>query len=165
MERPLRPGETPGQLSEHLGASALDAGLTKMKRPSRTPNSLKALQTIAYANEHGRGTEVRDALYVAYWEEGFDVGELPVLRGIVEGVGLEWGPLAEALAERRYMDTVLGEYQEAADLGFEGIPAFIIGDVKFTGAQPMALFRQLADRAQKMVEADPQAFTRRRRIL
>ena len=89
VERTPRPGEVPGQLSEHLQASALDAGLTRMKRPSRTPNSLKALQTIAYANAHGRGAEVRDALYVAYWEEGFDIGELPVLRVSGSAVRLE----------------------------------------------------------------------------
>ena len=59
----------------------------------------------------------------------------------------------------------MAEYQDGMDNGFEGIPAFIIGDVKFTGAQPMEVFRQLADRAQGMLEKDPKAFEGIHRVL
>ena len=88
-----------------------------------------------------------------------------MIRELIEGLGLEWAPLGEALAEDRYLDTVLAEYQEGHDLGFDGIPAFVIGDVKFTGAQPMEVFRRVADRAKQMLDADPEVFTRKRRVL
>jgi predicted DsbA family dithiol-disulfide isomerase len=133
-----------------------------MKRPNRTPNSLKPLQAIQHAEQFDKSNELRDALYVAYWEKGEDIGQLPVLQEIVEAQGIQWEPLAEALAESKYLDTVLSEYQQGLDFGFDGIPAFIIGDVKFTGAQPMEIFRQLADRAQGMLDADPEAFSGRR---
>ena len=158
MERKPRPGEVPGQLSEHLRANALDAGLVNMKRPSWTPNSLKALQSIVHAREVGRSAQLRDALYVAYWEDGKDIGQLPVIREAAEANGIAWPPLEEALGDSRYLDAVMREYQEGRDLGFNGIPAFVIGDMKFTGAQPMELFRQVAERAQGMLEADPEAF-------
>jgi len=51
------------------------------------------------------------------------------------------------------------------DNGFQGIPAFIIGDVKFTGAQPMKVFRQVADRAVSLLEKDPKAFEGIKRVL
>ncbi len=165
MPRKPRPGEVPGQLSENLRANALDAGLVNMKRPSWTPNSLKALQAIVHARDLGKSAELRDALYVAHWEEGRDIGNLAVLQEIAEAQGIDWGPLAEALSDSRHLDTVMAEFQEGMDLGFAGIPAFIIGDVKFTGAQPMELFRKLAERAQGMLSEDPQALTRTRRLL
>ena len=165
MERKPRPGEVPGQLSDNLRANALDAGLVNMKRPSRTPNSLKALQSIVHARELGRSAEVRDALYAAYWEDGKDIGQLSVIRETAEAQGIEWPPLEEALGESRHLETVLQEFQEGRDLGFDGIPAFIIGDVKFTGAQPMELFRKIAERARGMLEADPQSFVGKRRVL
>ena len=158
MERKPRPGEVPGQLSEHLRANALDAGLVNMKRPSWTPNSLKPLQSIVHAREVNKSAELRDALYVAYWEDGKDIGQLSVIREAAEGNGIAWPPLEEALGESRHLETVLREYQEGRDLGFNGIPAFVIGDTKFTGAQPMELFRQVAERARGMLEADPQSF-------
>ena len=165
MERKPRPGEVPGQLSENLRANALDAGLVNMKRPSRTPNSLKALQSIVHARAAGKSAELRDALYVAYWEDGKDIGQLPVIREIAEATGIDWTALEEALRESRHMETVLREFQEGRDLGFNGIPAFVIGDVKFTGAQPMELFRKVAERAEEMLGADPQSFVRQRRVL
>ena len=66
VERKPRPGEVPGQLSEHLQANADDAGLVNMKRPKRTPNSLKALQSVQYAKEHGKGIE-QDHARAAHW--------------------------------------------------------------------------------------------------
>ena len=165
MERVPRPGEVDGQLSGHLRESALDAGLVNMKRPQRRPNSLKVLQTIEHAKQFGKGLDVRDAFYEAYWEDGKDVGQLDVIRELVEAQGVEWAPLAAALTENRYLDAVLGEYQEGHDLGFNGIPAFVIGDLRFTGAQPMDVFRQVADRAKAKLDADPNAFERQRRLL
>ena len=165
MERKPRPGEVPGQLSDNLRANALDAGLVNMKRPTRTPNSLKALQSIVHAREVGRSAELRDALYVAYWEDGQDIGQLSVIREVAEASGIEWPPLEEALGDSRHMETVLREYQEGRDLGFDGIPAFVIGDLKFTGAQPMEVFRKVAERAEAKLEADPQSFAGGRRVL
>ena len=49
--------------------------------------------------------------------------------------------MEQALTDARYLSAVLSEYREAQELGFQGIPAFVIGDVRFTGAQPMELFR------------------------
>ena len=37
--------------------------------------------------------------------------------------------------------------------------------MKFTGAQPMEPFRKVAERAQGMLEADPQSFIGKRRVL
>jgi predicted DsbA family dithiol-disulfide isomerase len=164
----LRPGETPGGgLSGHLQESALDAGLVNMKRPTRRPNSLKVLQAIHHAKllDPDEGIALRDAFYVAYWDEGKDVGRPEVIRELVEAQAIEWGPVEEALAENRHLDAVMGEYQEGHDLGFDGIPAFVIGDVKFTGAQPMELFRQLAERAKGMLDADPESFSKAHRVL
>ena len=152
VERQQRPGELPGQLSDHLQAIAEDAGLTEMKRPDRRPNSLKALQAVEHAKGLGKNDELRDALYAAYWEQKRDVGQIDVLQDIAESVGIEWAPLELALKTNLYLDTIMEEYQDGMDNGFNGIPAFIIGDVKFTGAQPMAIFRQLGNRAQAIID-------------
>lgn len=161
----MRPGETGDELSPQLKANALDAGLVNMKRPSRRPNSLRVLQAIEHAKGLDKGLELRDAFYVAYWEEGRDIGQMDVIKEIVESVGVEWAPVETALSTNLYLDTVMEEFQEGIDNGFNGIPAFIIGDVKFTGAQPMELFRKLADRAQQMVERDPEVFSKTKRVL
>ena len=136
-----------------------------MRRPDRRPNSLKALQAVEHAKGLGKSDELRDALYSAYWEQKRDVGQMSVLQEIAESVGVEWPPLELALQTNLYLDTVMEDFQDGMDNGFEGIPAFIIGDVKFTGAQPIEVFRQLADRAKAMLENDPKAFDGIKRVL
>ena len=161
----MRPGEQPGKLSPHLQVAALDAGLTRMRRPDRRPNSLRVLQAIEHCKAFEAGDAIRDAFYVAYWEENKDVGSLEVIREIVERHGVEWAPLELALSKNLYLDTVMEEFQDGMDNGFDGIPAFIVGDVKFTGAQPMELFRKVAERAKSILEQDPKAFERIKRVL
>ena len=136
-----------------------------MRRPDRRPNSLRVLQAIEYCKQFEAGDDIRDAFYVAYWEQNQDVGKMEVIREIVERFGVEWEPLEIALNSNLYLDTVMEEFQDGLDNGFEGIPAFIVGDVKVTGAQPMELFRKVADRAKGMLEKDPTAFDRIRRVL
>ncbi|MEX0601286.1 MAG: DsbA family protein, partial [Rhodothermales bacterium] len=126
---------------------------------------LLPMQAMHHAKQAGKGDEVRDAFYAAYWEEGLDIGQMEAIRQVTEGCGLEWGPLSEALAESKHLSSVLAEYQEGLDLGFDGIPAFVFGDMKFTGAQPMAMFRRLAERASAMLGEDANAFARERRVL
>ena len=136
-----------------------------MRRPTWVSNSVKALQATEYAKEHGAFDAVSPAFYRAYWEEGKDIGELEVIREVIEGAGLAWGPLEAALAENAYLDSVLGQFHQATDIHFDGIPAFIIGNLRFTGAQPMEVFRAVAERAKEALAEDPEAFGQIRGLL
>jgi predicted DsbA family dithiol-disulfide isomerase len=90
---------------------------------------------------------------------------MSTLQEIAEAVGVEWPGLKLALETNLYLDTVMEDFQDGMDNGFQGIPAFIIGDIKFTGAQPMEVFREVADRAVSLLEKDPKAFEGIRRVL
>jgi len=90
---------------------------------------------------------------------------MSVLQEIAEAIGVDWPGLKLALETNLYLDTVMEDFQDGMDNGFQGIPAFIIGDVKFTGAQPMEVFRQVADRAVSLLEKDPKAFEGIKRVL
>ena len=38
------------------------------------------------------------------------------------------------------------QFQEAVGLGIRGIPAFVMGDVVFTGARPYPVFKAVMDK-------------------
>ena len=59
-----------------------------------------------------------------------------------------------------YLGAVMADCQNGIYNGIDGIPAFIIGDVKFTGAQPTELFHKLADRTHGMIKRDSQVFSK-----
>ena len=162
--RKMRPGEEPGQLAPHLREMADDAGLTKMRRPDHQSNSLKSLQASKYAQEHGAFEQVRDAFYRAYWEDNEDIGDVDVVRRIIEEAGLEWAPLQQALESSTYLNDVLSEHQQAQELGLHGVPAFVFGNISFTGAQPMEVFRSVASQAAEALEADPEVYAQQRQL-
>lgn len=140
-------------------------GLTSMRRPDRQSSSLKALQAVKYAQEHNTLEQVRDAFYKSYWEDNEDIGKTEVIQRIIEEARLEWSPLERALETSTYVDDLLAEHQLAQRLGLHGVPAFVFGNMSFTGAQPMEVFRSVADKATEALSADPDAYAQQRALL
>ena len=142
-----------------------DVGLSKMRRPDHQSNSLKALQATQYAVERGAFEPVRDGFYRAYWEENEDIGRSEVVRQVVTDAGLEWAPVQQALEQTTYLNTVLEDHQQAMTLGLHGVPAFVFGNMSFTGAQPMEVFRSVAEKATEALRADPDTYAQQRALL
>lgn len=153
--RQSRSGEAePGQpLSGHLGEMAKEAGLT-MRRPGVTSNSRPALEATEYAKEKGRFEEFHDSLMKAYWEEGKNIGDMPVLEEIAGSSGLDWEELSRRLTERTYAERVDEQVEEARQYGINGIPAFIIGRYLFMGAQPYELFQKVMEKVLEEQKAE-----------
>ena len=146
--RQPREGEEDGQLSEPLRTYAEEAGLT-MRRSPITPNSMYSLEATEYALEHGEYEEFHHAMYKAYWEDQKNLGNLGVIQEVAQGSGLNWPEMSERLESGHYRDKVLSQFQEAMDLGIRGVPAFLIGNQMFTGAQPYDVFKLAMARARE----------------
>jgi len=114
-----------------------------MRRPPITSNTLYALQATEYAKEHGKFEPFHLELYRAYWEDGKDLGKLDVIKEAAERCELPWHDLKARLESGHYEQAVMGQYQEAMELGIRGIPAFLIGNFLFTGARPYEIFQSV----------------------
>ena len=144
-ERPARPGETPDQLSEPLRGQALESDLI-MRPPPLTPNTLYSLEATEYAQQHGKFMEFHHAAYKAFWGDGKDIGQIEVLEGIAESVGLDGQDMTKALEDGAHSQTVIAQYREALQYGINGIPTFLVGNLLFTGAHPYPIFKQAMER-------------------
>ncbi len=143
--REPRPGEEDGLLAEPLRSYASEAGLV-MRRPPLTPYTITALEATEHAQQQGKFMEFHHSMYKALWEDGKDLGDASALREVAEGCGLEWAEMEEKLEKGDYSATVQGQHQEAMDLGIHGIPAFLVGNLLFTGAQPYEVFQKAMNR-------------------
>ena len=150
IPRQPRPGESGDHLSDPLRSYADEAGLV-MRRPPLVPYTMYALEATEYAQEQGLFDSFHLGAYKAYWEEGRDLGDLEVIQGIASKCGLDWPELSQRLSSGYYRETVLAQYQEAVSLGIRGIPAFLIGNQLFTGAQPYEIFKLALARARESV--------------
>ena len=117
-----------------------------MKPPQVTPNTMYALEATEYAQRHGKFMEFHQAAYQAFWSDGKDLGDLEVISGIADGVGLDSADLVRDLEERKLSSVVMGQYQEALKYGIRGIPTFLVGNLLFTGAHPYGVFQEAMNR-------------------
>ena len=106
-------------------------------------NTVDAHRLIWLADKHGVQDAVVEALFLAYFIEGRDIGNRQALIEVVAEAGLDWHK-AEALLKG---DDGLGAIREANDLArrlrVDGVPFFIInGKVTLSGAQQPEAFAE-----------------------
>src|SRR5829696_9034429 len=128
-------------------AAALDRDMTALglqegirfafDRMEQTPNTRAAHCLIAHASRKGRGTDVVEALFTAYFEEARDIGREDVLAEIGVQAGLGDAAIRAALRDDHLRASVVDIEQEAGRLGIGGVPFFILNEKwSVSGAQP-----------------------------
>jgi predicted DsbA family dithiol-disulfide isomerase len=89
------------------------------------PNTVNAHRLMHYADKHGRGDEVAEVLFQAYFVEGANLTDRNALADIGARGGLERAALAGYLASDADRDTILQGDVEARQAGINGVPYFI----------------------------------------
>jgi predicted DsbA family dithiol-disulfide isomerase len=117
-------------------------------RIRRTPNTLDAHRLIRYAARHGGAGPLVEALFVAYFVGGRDIGDRETLAGIAAAQGLERAAVDRYLASGAGAAEVLAEDRAARRLGINAVPCFIVdGGYALSGAQEPEFFFPLFDLA------------------
>ena len=118
------------------------AGLTYAP-PAELPSSRRALAVTELARDRGLHEPVHTRLMRAYWSEGVDIGDEPLLLDLVTEAGLDRDEAKAALHAEEYVNRVLASTQAANAHGIHAIPAFVLADrLLVMGAQPHAIFEQ-----------------------
>ena len=115
-------------LHDSLEAAGREAGVPyRFEAITRTPNTLDAHRVIRWAHLEGKQHEVAERLFMAYWNEGKDVGDRAVLASEAAACGMDGKTVAADLATDRDVETVQGEIAMAGRMGVTGVPTFILG--------------------------------------
>ena len=123
-----------------IKASLEDGVPYQFDKITRTPNTLDAHRVIRWAQAAGRQSEVVEALFVAYWRDGKDVGDHAVLNEIAKSIGLD---VAADLASDKDKNEVMQETARAQQMGISGVPTFIINQkYGISGAQGAEMLAQ-----------------------
>ncbi len=106
-------------------------------RQSRTPNTRRAHQLIAFAASEGKSDAVVEGLFKAYFEEGRDVGDEEVLGDIAAAAGIDRRTAVRAVRDAGLSAYVADLERQASGLGIQGVPFFIVDQSwAISGAQP-----------------------------
>ncbi|MFI1679986.1 DsbA family oxidoreductase [Streptomyces sp. NPDC020607] len=135
---------------QRLGENAAAEGLDYRTEGRDHGNTFDMHRLLHFAKEQGRQDELIGLLYRANFAEERSVfaDEARVVELAVEA-GLEEGEVRGVLADpERYADDVRADEREAAELGANGVPFFVL-DRKYgvSGAQPAEVFTQALEQA------------------
>jgi len=135
---------------DNLGAQAAAEGLDYRTHDRDHGNTFDMHRLLHFAKEQGRQDELIQALYKANFAEERSVfGDDERLVELAAGVGLDADAARKVLADQSaYADDVRADEREAAELGANGVPFFVL-DRKYgvSGAQPAEVFAQALSQA------------------
>jgi predicted DsbA family dithiol-disulfide isomerase len=115
-------------IHDPLIAAGLEDGVPyRFDAITRTPNTLDAHRVIRWAHKCGKQHEVAERLFMAYWNEGKDVGDHTVLADAAAAAGMDGDAVLADLATDLDTDKVQGEIAMSGRMGISGVPTFVIG--------------------------------------
>lgn len=111
---------------------------------SRIYNTFKAHQLLHWAGEQARDTDLKLALFDAYFTDQKDVSDDDVLLDAVASIGLDRNEAEAVLADQRFAETVRTQENYWLSQGIQGVPAFVFNSrYLVSGAQDTAVFTDL----------------------
>jgi predicted DsbA family dithiol-disulfide isomerase len=127
---------------------AAEEGLTYRLDAAVSGNTLDAHRLLHLAAERDRQGALKERLLAAYFTEGEAIGLPEVLARLAAEVGIDAAEARAALDGDAYADQVRADEQEAAALGIQGVPFFVL-DRRYgvSGAQPAEVLLQALERA------------------
>jgi predicted DsbA family dithiol-disulfide isomerase len=135
---------------ENLGAQAAAEGLEYRTQDRDNGNTFDMHRLLHFAKEQGRQDELIALLYKANFAEERSVfNDDERLVELAVAAGLDADEARKVLADpAAYADKVRADEREAAELGANGVPFFVL-DRKYgvSGAQPAEVFAQALEQA------------------
>jgi len=116
----------------------------------RTSNTFDCHRLLLWAKDSGHQTDLKMALFQAYFTDTKDVNDRSVILEAVAQAGLDVDAARAVLESDQYAAEVRAEEERYQQLGIQSVPTYIVNDqYAISGGQPPEVFeqalRQIAD--------------------
>ena len=130
--------------------TAKNAGLTYNFDKAIVANSFSAHKMIQLAKTKGLGDAIEERLFLAYFTQGKDLGNVDILVELGEETGLKKDEIISAIQSDEFAYKVKTDIQEAQNIGVRGVPFFVFNrKYGISGAQPPKAFLQTLEQSFK----------------
>ncbi len=92
---------------------------------TRRPNSFNAHRLVHWAQGQDKGALAKEALFVAFFKDGQDIGETDVLVDIARQIDLDPAIIADLLATDADIENVRAEAETFREMGITGVPTYL----------------------------------------
>ncbi|MFD5031068.1 DsbA family oxidoreductase [Streptomyces sp. NPDC058405] len=136
-------------MEEHVASNARSEGLAYRTEGRDHGSTFDIHRLLHLAKARGRQVELLDLAYRANFAEERSVFDQETLVGLAVEAGLDEAEVRGVLADSgAYADDVRADEREAAELGANGVPFFVL-DRRYgvSGGQPAEVFTQALEQA------------------
>ncbi|WP_194775802.1 DsbA family oxidoreductase [Pararhodonellum marinum] len=143
------------EITRQVVEMAAEEGLEYHMEQTVVANSFDAHRLIQLAKSQGKGDEMEERLFKAYFTEGVNIADFKELSRLASEIGLNQNQVDQALIKNDFREAVLEEVKEAGQLGISGVPFFVF-DRKYgiSGAQPVEAFEKTLQVAWEAFQAN-----------
>lgn len=150
-------GLTPDQSAENRDRISMmgeNVGFDiRFSSDSRIYNTFDAHRMLYWAGKEGKQTELKLALFRAYFQEGENPGEHGVIKRAAEEVGLSPEKATEILGSDMFAKEVRAEEEEFRNAGISSVPTYVVnGKYAISGGHPPEVFEQALSEIARQVE-------------
>ena len=129
-----------GRLKEAATATGLP-----LARRNRISNTRRAQELEKWAVSMGKGDEFRRRTFHAYFAEGKDIAQLPVLEEIAAEAGLPADEVWDLLTMELFAPAVDEDWSRARQMGVTVVPFYLYGEKPLVGYRPYEELLRLVD--------------------
>lgn len=146
--------EKAAELDQRITSAAADVGLAfRTDLMTRTPNTIPAHRLIWFAGQHGVQDAVVEALFIAYFTQGQDIGATDVLTACAAAGGLDPDEVGQFLASDVADQEMRAADRAARSAGVNGVPSFFLdGYALFSGAMPAETIASALRRGRQLLQ-------------
>lgn len=113
-------------------------------------NTFNAHKLLHLAKKHNKSNEMEEALFIAHFIDGKNVGDVDVLVSLAEKLGIDKDEATKAVTSDELDYEVNQDILEARNNGVSGVPFFVLnGKYAVSGAQPVAVFEDALQQTYK----------------
>lgn len=135
------------QAHQYVTQMAKEVGLNYDFDKVKMTSSKKAHRLIQLAKKHGKGNEIEEALFNAYFIEGKLISDIPTLIALGETVGLDKKLVEQSLNSADFTTEMDNDIKAAEAIGVSGVPFFVFdGKYAISGAQDAKLFLETLEK-------------------
>lgn len=113
------------KMNEHVTKMAKQVGIEFKLSSAIVANSFLAHRFSHYAKSKGLQDAAEELLFKAYFTEGKNIAELPVLLELGKAMGMDEIKLTNTLQSDEFSVDVQQDIDEAKQLGVRGVPFFV----------------------------------------
>ncbi len=129
------------QMIERVKQMGAVAGIDFNFEKALITNTFSAHQLLHLAKKYNKANEMEEALFIAHFIDGKNVGDFETLLSIADSLDIDKDEARQVLISEEFSSDVNQDILEAKNNGITGVPFFILnGKYAVSGAQPVELF-------------------------